>query len=317
MFCHGFVALTALGMLISPLPAHGFQHHEKRGPATLDVRSDSDQKTLALADVLHVVVTLDDTKGLNVEAPVRLGPGSAWEVVSTATTDAKTAADGRWRQTLTVAPTAPGELTLQLTPLILRDRDGREQTLAWQAIAVSVETQIKEIDPRHARDITAIEELPPSSAANPMLWLWILAPLTALLVVAAVVVLMRRRADATPASALRKAMRECDRLLALKLGPRDQGKGFIVLLTGIVRRYLERRFDLPARRQTTAELLGSIRARSDIDDQAKQWLQEFFGEADLVRYAGAEIGAERCTELVEQVRRFCTDTSAAVKVAER
>jgi hypothetical protein len=302
-------------VIASPASVQAFQHIETNGPATLTARTDTDRAGMTLSDVLHVVITLEGGKGLRVEAPVRLAANSAWETLSISTVDVKQNPDGRWQQTLTLVPTTPGQLKLELTPLVLRDNGDAVQTLTWKPIAVTVETQIKEIDPRQARDITATEDIPLPPTADVWFWLWLAAAPAGLVVVAAIVILLRRRAAPTPASALRKALHECDRLVALQLAPNRQGKHFVVLLTGIVRRYLERRFDLPARRQTTTELLQSIDARTDLDDEARQWLHTFFAEVDLVRYAGGESEPERRAELVEQVRRFCKAT--AVPADER
>jgi hypothetical protein len=121
--------------------------------------------------------------------------------------------------------------------------------------------------------------------------------------------LARRRTIVRPASALRKAMRECDHLMAMRLAEKDRVRSFATLLTGIVRRYLERRFDVPARRLTTAELLRSVAGRSDIDERGKLWLRDFFTETDPVKFAGAAVSAERCATWMEQVRQFCRNTS--------
>jgi hypothetical protein len=111
---------------------------------------------------------------------------------------------------------------------------------------------------------------------------------------------------------LRKAMRECDHLLAMKLPEKGQSKSFVILLTGILRRFLERRYDLPARRQTTAELLHAIESRADIGDAGKRWLRVFLKQTEVVKFAGQELKQSRCIEMAAEVRQFCTVSSSVV-----
>ncbi len=297
---------AVLLLLLHAAPATAFQHRETNGPATLEARSDTDRTTLALSDVLHIVITVEGGKGLQVVAALRPVAESSWQVLQSAVSKPTPAADGRprWRQTLTLAPMTPGELQVALTPLVFRDDARGEQRIAFKPFTVTVQSQIKDADLRHARDITSPEQLPAPPEPSPLWWLWLAVPVALVLLLAALW-LARRRAAPRPASALRKAMRECDRLAAMRLPERDHARSFVILLTGIVRRYLERRFDLQARRQTTAELLRSLDGRADIDDDAKGWLRDFFTTTDLVKFAGAAADVQRCAALLEQVRAFC------------
>jgi hypothetical protein len=282
------------------------------GPATLEVRSDSEGQTISLADVLRVVVTLDGDKGLEVEAPVDLKPGTGWEVLSRTKPEFKKAEDGkfRWRQTLTLVPQALGEQAVSLTPLIYRTAKGEAQSAEWQPFPVTVETRLKNADPKQARDITATLDPPRTAEQVANLWLWWSVPAALAALAAAGLWLVRRHpARRTPTSAQRKAVRECDRLRAMKLAERGQGKKLVVLLAGVVRRYLERRYDIPARRQTTTELLQHIEPRRDLDQAAKRWLHGFFTQADQIKFAGAEVTAERGAALVDEVRQFCQATT--------
>jgi hypothetical protein len=309
----GFAAALAL-LLVGPAPA--FHQQQKSGPATLEVRSDSDRPAVALADVLHVVVTLEGGKGLLVDKPVRLADGSAWDVVSAPAprTEATEAGGLRWRQTLTLAPVMPGEAKVELSPLVYRDGAGDPQSVAFKPFTVPVVTQIKTADPALARDITATEELPAPPDRPAVPWPWLaLAPVLAVTLIALWLVL-RRRARPVPASPSERARRECERLLGLKLPEKGRDKGFVMLLSGVVRRYLERRFDLPARRRTTAELLSAVEVRPDLADGHKRWLRDFFAQTDPVKFAAAAISPERCTGLAEEALRFFQETAGAAAV---
>jgi hypothetical protein len=301
--------LTSLCLVLLATPALAFRHKETQGPATLEARSESEGQAMALADVLHLVVTLEGSKGLEVDGPLRLGDVSAWDVLAVSPPRLKTEEDGRvrWQQTLTLAPTAPGDQPLHLAPLTYRDGEGDRHTLRWTPFSVRIVTAVTNLDPRSARDISASEDPPPLPAATHV-WPWIASVALAVVLAPGVVWLaLRKRARPAPSSALHKAMRECDRVLAMQ---RANGKSRVILLTGVVRRFLERRFGMPARRQTTAELLAGIAARSDLPGDARHWLRTFFEQTDLIRYAGAAVTEDRCQELAQEIRQFCAGASS-------
>jgi hypothetical protein len=313
--CHTLNVRAAAILLLLATPAFALQHREARGAATLEVRTDPDAATLSLSDTVHVTITVDGSKELRVEAPVKLAAGAGWDVVTTAA-EAKLQTNGRmrWQQTLTLAPAMPGELTLAMPPLIVHD--GGEERIAFKPLTIAVHTQIKDPDLRTARDITATEELPALLPGAGLTWLWFAAVPVALAAGVGLWFVLGRRGPPRSSSPRQKALRECDRLVAMELPQKQNVKGFVVLLTGIVRRYLERRFDLPARRRTTAELLGDIDTCKQLDDDARRWLRGFLTEADRVKFAGAAIGAEECGKWLEEVRSFVSATSPT-PVAER
>ena len=222
--------LAALLVLVLAVPAAALHLKETNGPATLEVRSAADRPALALADVVHVEITLTGTKALRVEALVRPVPGSAWELLETASPEPQAQGAGgvRWQQTLTLAPTTPGELKLELTPLIFHDGDGGEQKIVWKPLTISVQTQVKDLDLRQARDITTTEEPPEPPPNMPMAWLWLaLAPVLVLAIGGLwLPAAGRARAGPRSASALRKALRECDRLVAMQLPEKNRAKSF-------------------------------------------------------------------------------------------
>jgi hypothetical protein len=193
--------LAGLLILLLATPAAAFHHNETNGSATLEARSDHERPALALSDILRVTVTLDGGKGLRVDALIRPVPGSGWDVVASSVPEPKTGEDGRvrWRQTLTLAPQAPGEQKLELTSLVFRDGDGDAQTIAWKPFTVPVETQIKDPDPAKIRDITTTEDPPAPPESVIPAWLWFVPPLPVLVLVLAGLWLMLRGRTPRPA----------------------------------------------------------------------------------------------------------------------
>ncbi len=79
-------------------------------------------------------------------------------------------------------------------------------------------------------------------------------------------------------------------------------------LDRILRRYLEGRYELPALERTTAEVIGLMRKRG----LRFEGLAELLDEVDLVKFARAELPAERRADNLERVREFVTITRPAV-----
>ncbi|PSQ95914.1 MAG: hypothetical protein BRD55_09845 [Bacteroidetes bacterium SW_9_63_38] len=75
------------------------------------------------------------------------------------------------------------------------------------------------------------------------------------------------------------------------LNPQDLTKiggveSLYVTLTGTLRTYLSRRFDIPARERTTPELLAVLRDHDHVPSSATDRLRNVLEEADLVKFAG-------------------------------
>ncbi len=87
-----------------------------------------------------------------------------------------------------------------------------------------------------------------------------------------------------------------------------QMDAFFVELSGIVRRYLEDRFELRSPELTTEEFLGVMSASPDLSRDHQQLLQSFLGRADLVKFAHLLPDPADVEESVEAARRFLEET---------
>jgi hypothetical protein len=86
------------------------------------------------------------------------------------------------------------------------------------------------------------------------------------------------------------------------------------LLSGVVRRYLEARFRLPARRQTTAEFLEAMRRAPQLNAGQQELLRDFLERCDLGKFAPVTPSAEECRATAGMARRLieqCTATNSA------
>jgi hypothetical protein len=208
----------------------------------------------------------------------------------------------RWRQSIVLNPLAPGRHSVALTSWRFRDGPGAWQTVNWKPIRVVVTTTITKADVKDLRDITDIE-MSPTPASN-WHWILVLGPLVALILV--VIALWKwRRHSVNPAPPPEQwALRELDRIAALNLPAVGKMEDFHGLLANIIRRYLENRFGLPARRQTTPEFLRSMEASTALTDSQRALLRIFLERCDHAKFARARPSAAECGGLLELARGF-------------
>src|SRR5207302_8908015 len=119
----------------------------------------------------------------------------------------------------------------------------------------------------------------------------------------------RRRRRAASLSPEDWARQEIDRLVALDLPGRGATRRFHALLSNVLRRYLERRFLIPARRQTTPEFLRVASHDTLFTADQQQFLRDVLERCDLAKFAGAEPNAADCAALAERTRAFVSQTA--------
>jgi hypothetical protein len=281
---------------------------QRSGPATLRTMSPLVNGGLALAftDVLRLIIEVEGGAELEVRAPEAWAKGP-WQARAAAAVDRKESGQKViWSQALELEPLQPGELSLTLEPLRYRDGGGQWQTVTWNAIAAQVTSRLKQPDLKNARDITAIEQLPPRLPPKKQIELIVMIavgiPLAVLLLS---IFLHRRRTARVRQSAEAWACYELKRLQALHLPEQGKHERFGTLLTGLMRRYLAKRYDLPVRRQTTGEFLAALAGHAELAAHGP-FLQAFLQRCDLLKFAPVTTTVDECRALAEQVSRFIT-----------
>jgi hypothetical protein len=282
---------------------------QRTGPATLSIAAALEKNSIVLpfTSELTVLIEVEGGAGLEVRPPEEWTK-TPWRARLAGPPIRKQHGDRiHWSQALLVEPLTPGESSLTVTHLKYRDSaDGEWRTATWQPIAVRVTTKLTQPDLKLAHDITAIEELPALPPRDSRMGLWIAASLLAVAGLATGALLWRRRSAirsrATPET---WACYELDRLQALGLPERGKHERFGTLLANLLRRYLEKKHQLPARRQTTGEFLAAIPQYPALADQ-REFFEAFLRRCDLLKFAPVETTAEECRSLAEQVRQFIT-----------
>jgi hypothetical protein len=284
---------------------------QTEGPGTLfvDAQPRDGVIPLHLADVLKVTIQIDGAMGLEVKAADKIVDSPAWRLVAATPAAATPLADdkSRWLQTLTFEPLGPGELTMPIEPFQYRNAGGAWQTLRFRPLAVKVRTTITDPDLAELRDPTIIERLPAqeSSAWIPVI---VIAALALVTLGAAWFILVRRSSkQATPGE--HWALRELDRLSGLRLPEQGKFEGFHGLLANVVRRYLENKFELPARRRTTPEFCRVLEETNRLTPEDRKFVGDFLARCDLAKFAGAATTPADCAALAAAARDFILRTA--------
>lgn len=135
--------------------------------------------------------------------------------------------------------------------------------------------------------------------------------LAAALLAAGIAVIARRRPDVVPeppVPAHVTAINEIDALLAADLIERKRWKAYFGELSGILRRYIEGRFDLHAPTQTTEEFLRDPRMTNMFEAQHDAHVRGLLGQADMVKFAEGAMDAKGARGAAERVRAFVEET---------
>jgi hypothetical protein len=152
--------------------------------------------------------------------------------------------------------------------------------------------------------------LPARGGSASSLWFWAGGLLLILLAITpfAYRAWVRLRSRAAVRSAYELARSELDVLLA---GPRPSGDridDFFVELSGIMRRYLERRFQLRSPELTTERFLEVVSGSPDLSEMHQVLLRDFLRQSDLVKFAHVIPDAKAIQDAVNAVSSFVEET---------
>jgi hypothetical protein len=140
----------------------------------------------------------------------------------------------------------------------------------------------------------------------------------ALLLIAALVFWLRQRKSrrvapevvAIPLLPHEWAAKALDELAERKLWQRGEIKEHYTHLTDILREYLERRFAIHAREQTSDEILIQLR-KQHLSNSLLTDTEELLSVADLIKFAKADPGMDIHAATIERVRKFVIETIPA------
>ncbi len=159
-------------------------------------------------------------------------------------------------------------------------------------------------------DIEGVVEMPKTPS---YWWLWTLAALGVAVVPATWLLLRRRRAKQLvrifrPAHELAYARLRA--LVAENLVEQGKIQEFYERISGILRHYIEDRFDLHAPERTTEEFLEELRYAQTLAPADKSVLEEFLTHCDLVKFAKHDPTTEQVQRTFDLVKDFIERTKS-------
>ena len=168
--------------------------------------------------------------------------------------------------------------------------------------------------------VTGAFELDPKKDFPPLSWrlVWkVLGALAGLALVCALVVWalkkLVRKVKEHRMSPIERAWAELGDLLKKNLPRKGKYKDFYVLLTRVVRRYIQRKYGVKAPHMTTEEFFKAFDAGSA---KSKSALMEFLEGADMVKFAGVDATPEMAEAATSSAREYLRGDDAEAKKEE-
>jgi hypothetical protein len=207
--------------------------------------------------------------------------------------------------------------TYTIPPMAVRflqaeDPDADPSVLETEAVTVTVDSLLPEdLEGLDIEDIAPPVTMPRKLGA----WVWATAGLAAAGLVLALAVRWferraREQAAAPPPPAHELAYAELQALVAEDLIGRGRIKPFYHRLSGILRRYIERRFGLHAPERTTEEFLEELRSGQALARDHREQLSRFLTHCDLVKFAEHEPTTAEIQRTFDACKAFIETTKS-------
>ncbi len=259
----------------------------------------SADRKLRLSGELTLTCVVDGPDTLEVSAASIEPDSKLWEVLGRATNSAR---GPRWQQSITLAPTQPGSLSLPAVIVRYRAGPGKEWTMVrWDDLRVEVigppPDQANAI--RGEMTPESIPE-PPVLPGFPVLWL-VLGLAGGAALATGVMFLLRRPRGEITLPPRERALRDLERLRG-ETQPHAR-------LSLIVRTHVEECLGFPATRQTTEEVLSAVRKQEGVGEEVWRDLETLLAECDRVNFAGADTTPEERERLLALARDWVERTS--------
>ncbi|MDP7029809.1 MAG: hypothetical protein QF733_06285 [Phycisphaerales bacterium] len=282
----------------------------RRGP--IEVVYEASRHTAPAGTPLTVSIIATAAAGASVETPlVGTSDAEAWgafEVLDAPPAVDVPLGDGRhrWTQTLRVDSFQPGEHPLPPLDIQFVDRRAATELRGTVSVEPLTLTITSNLSAEHAtmHDVVGWRDLP----SGPW-WPWMLAggAVVAVILAGGLWVLSRIRATGPPPTPAEIALAAIDTLTRRNLLQSGEVETFYVVLSDIIRRYIEGRLGLAAPRKTTAEFLSDAEGDHRLLESQRDLLRAFLRTADLVKFAGHEPALEYGRQAADDARMFVQD----------
>lgn len=313
---------------VPPPPADALSKAMQNGPvkATVTVWPPKPM----LSDPVYVRLTVEAEPGVSVELPFQTGQlGDAalgrFRVIDFGTTSRTEGNAVREEHTYTLQARASGRHRIPPFRLEMLDRrnasgagagSGAGSGAAEKPLELLTEEIPLDIAPIPVEKVTASLQpahgaLATSVGGRPW-WMWAVLAAAALAWLAAGYALLRRWRARQRLARQRTAYDDAvAELVALEeAGPPDEhaADSWFVRLSGIIRNYLERRYDIRAPELTTEEFLQQALGTGHLSAEHRKLLQSFLERCDRVKFAAYRPESKESLETLAAARSFVEDT---------
>jgi hypothetical protein len=276
------------------------------------------QIEVRLSDSLMLVLEVAGGPDLEVAPFPSEWPLQGWTIRRLSNSERVSTANGRQnnpgvRFTLELDPQRPGESTVTLPPLRHREKSRATgwETITWQPISVHVVTAVLQTSLEELRDVAPPEDLPNEYQSGN--WIgWLALGAVILITVPAVFWLkLKLRRRPPPIPPLQWALAELDRVDVSGFLQAAQEDRLGTLISEIVRRYLDLRFQLGASSRTTDEFLAAHSSDGPLSIDHQRVIRELLDHCDLIKFARRPLSLEEGQGLLDQARWLIKQTSQA------
>lgn len=302
------------GPATRPVDAADLVRSAERGPVKLSVEIDRAEVTIP--EQLKLTITAEAELGVDVELPDLGERVGAFDVVDH--TDAEPVKDGfrvRRRRVYTLDSFVPGRCDVPAVTVEFADRrekaDGSrtayKDVVTTEPIPVTVKAGLADVKGPVTVPMPGWQKL----------LLWVIGAVAAMVGIALFARWWRRHRKETERelpwavrlSAHEWALGELDKLVAEDLIGRGEVQEFYYRINGLLRRYIELRFDLMAGEQTSEEFIRALQHSPLFDEDHKEVLRRFVRACDPVKYARRQPGTDEIDWVQAAARDFVLETA--------
>lgn len=290
---------------VASRPAKPVQIRAEDGAVTATLTAASDMTEVGKA--MLFTLTIESRDGASFSIPKiesTLGPFEIQDVRRTTSRDGESQ-----RSVISFAAMTYESGAIELPAIEVEWKDPQEKagTFSVGPTAIEVISLIgADFDPNIYRDIKGEVDIDVGGS-----WWWMVAA-AAVIVLGLLLWALRMRQSSVAEKALTPnewARKELDRLEQDGLVQQGDLHGFWVRLSGTVREYVERRFDIAAPDQTTKEFLAQASKHPMIGAEHRHLLTDFLRAADMVKFAAHRPAEQDCSHGLDAARGFVQETA--------
>ena len=278
--------LLTIALILSACESEDIKEEYIKGPVTVIASTDVEEATIG--DKIRYTITVISDPELEVTLP-EFGENLGGLAIRDFGHVPPGKYKGRTRQEqwYLLDTYITGIYTIPAPVVKFKEQDGKETEIEGNEVSVQVVSVIADgEEPEDIMEIAGPVDLPVDYTPYILMGIGI-----AVLIGAGVVafILLRRRErkvfEAPPRPAHEIAYEQLQQIAEAKLIEAGEIERYYVLLSAVVRHYLENRFGLHAPEMTTEEFLQAAASEGQLMQEHRTLLQSFLTECDLVKFA--------------------------------